>query len=209
MPKKVDPEARRHEVAEAVFRVTRRDGLEHASLRNVAAEAGLAVGSVRHYFEGQTDIMIFAMRHFVDRVGARLLEHVRDRPGPGASADRHVAAFEAALAELLPLDAERREETEVWLAFTVSARTREELRPYAERLYDQTRELVHKVLTAAERTGVLRDGVDADTETERLYALVDGLALHSVLQPGRLDAEGLRAALRRHLDEIMPRAAGR
>ncbi|MCO5974499.1 TetR family transcriptional regulator C-terminal domain-containing protein [Actinoallomurus soli] len=97
----------------------------------------------------------------------------------------------------------------VWLAFTVSARTREELRPYAERLYDQTRELVHKVLAAAERTGVLRDGIDVDIETERLYALVDGLALHSVLQPGRLDAESLRAALRRHLDEIMPRAAGR
>jgi AcrR family transcriptional regulator len=209
MPKKVDPEARRQEVAEAVFRVARRDGLEHASLRNVAAEAGLAIGSVRHYFAGQSDIMIFAMRHFVDRAGARLMEHVRDRPAPDAAPGRHVAVFAAALAELLPLDAERREETEVWLAFTVSARTREELRPYAERLYDETRDLVRKVLAAAERTGVLRDGLDPDVETERLYALVDGLALHGVLQPGRLDADAMRATLHRHLGEIMPRADDR
>ncbi|MEV0662880.1 TetR family transcriptional regulator C-terminal domain-containing protein [Actinomadura luteofluorescens] len=49
-----------------MFRVVRRDGLEQASLRTVAAEAGLAIGSVRHSFGGQADIMIFAMRTFAE-----------------------------------------------------------------------------------------------------------------------------------------------
>jgi AcrR family transcriptional regulator len=43
-----------------VFRVVRRAGFEQASLRNVAEEAGLAIGSVRHYFDGHTDLMVFA-----------------------------------------------------------------------------------------------------------------------------------------------------
>ena len=41
MPKIVDHEARRAELAEAVWRLASRDGLEAVTLRGVAAEAGL------------------------------------------------------------------------------------------------------------------------------------------------------------------------
>ena len=51
MPIVVDPEERRRDLAEAVWRVVRRDGLERASVREVAREAGVSMGSLRHYFE--------------------------------------------------------------------------------------------------------------------------------------------------------------
>ncbi|MFI9589760.1 TetR family transcriptional regulator [Nonomuraea sp. NPDC052265] len=44
-------------VAGTVFGVVRRAGFEQASLRNVAEEAGLAIGSVRHYFAGHTELI--------------------------------------------------------------------------------------------------------------------------------------------------------
>ena len=53
VPKFVDAALRRQEVVEAVFRIIAADGLERASLREVADEAELAVGSVRHYFAQQ------------------------------------------------------------------------------------------------------------------------------------------------------------
>ncbi|MEV4257877.1 TetR family transcriptional regulator C-terminal domain-containing protein [Spirillospora sp. NPDC049652] len=204
MPKLVDPEERRREVAEAIFRVARRDGLEHASLRAVAAEAGLAVGSVRHYFDGQADLMIFAMRYFAERAGQRIRASA-DRlrtPDPDAPAAEHAATLERLLAEILPLDERRREEAEVWLAFTTSARTRPDLRPYALELYDDLAGMLDTLLAAADRLGVLRPGLDLRAERIRLNALLDGLTLHSVLQPDRIGPAELAAALRHHITGI-------
>jgi Uncharacterized protein conserved in bacteria len=59
VPKVVDPAERRRELAEAVWRVIRRDGLEQASVRNVAREADLSMGSLRHYFATQSELMAF------------------------------------------------------------------------------------------------------------------------------------------------------
>ncbi|MDL4774629.1 TetR/AcrR family transcriptional regulator [Actinomadura xylanilytica] len=204
MPKVVDPEERRQEIAEAVFRVARRDGLELASLRNVAEEAGLAIGSVRHYFAGQADIMNFAMNLFALRAGKRLLARAAGLrvPGPDAPPAAHVATLEAMFAEVLPIDAERREEAEVWLAFTTSARTRSELAPLALEMHDDLRRVIGRVLTGAAGVGVLRPGLDPDEEAGRTHALIDGMTLHAILQPDRLGPSGLAAMLRRHVCAI-------
>ncbi|MCP2336399.1 TetR/AcrR family transcriptional regulator [Actinomadura rupiterrae] len=204
MPKLVDPGERRREVAEAIFRVARRDGLEHASLRAVAAEAGLAVGSVRHYFDGQADLMIFAMRYFAERAGQRIREAAgRLRmPDPDAPAAEHVTTLELLLAETLPLDDRRREEAEVWLAFVTSARTNPDLRPYAQELYDDLAGMLDKLLAAADGLGALRTGLDLRAERIRLNALLDGLTMHGVLQPQRMGPAELASALRHHLVTI-------
>lgn len=204
MPKLVDPEERRREVAEAIFRVARRDGLEQASLRAVAAEAGLAIGSVRHYFNGQADLMIFAMRYFADRAGERVREAAGrlKTPDPDAPKAEHVATLERLLAEILPLDDRRREEAEVWLAFTTSARTRPDLRPYALELYDDLAGMLDLLLAAADRLGALRPGLDLRAERIRLNALLDGLTVHAVLQPDRIGPAELAGALRHHVADI-------
>ncbi|MFI7699219.1 TetR/AcrR family transcriptional regulator [Nonomuraea sp. NPDC049480] len=199
MPKKVDPEARRDEVVDAVFRVVRRAGFEQASLRNVAEEAGLAIGSVRHYFDGHTDLMVFAMRASLDRVSARLMERVGPLPAtedPGERAE----GVERMLAELLPLDERRREEATVWLAFTMASRTRPELRPLAQEAYDGMRRLVRRIVDGVARHRPVGDPV---VETERLCALIDGLTLEGVLHPDRMTPELMLRALRRHLQTLV------
>ncbi len=72
MPRVVDPVARRNDLAEAVWRVIRREGLEGASVRAVAREAGLSMGSLRHYFGTQSELLIFAMRMVMDRIERRV-----------------------------------------------------------------------------------------------------------------------------------------
>ena len=98
MPKLVDPIARRRELAQAVRRVVRRDGLERASVREVAREADVSTGSLRHYFGSQSELMVFAMRLVIEHIEERLaaLEIPAD-PMPAAR---------AVFAELLPLDEE-------------------------------------------------------------------------------------------------------
>ena len=72
MPKIVDHEARRKELAEAAWRVIRREGLEGASVRNVAKEAGMSLGSLRHYFATQSELLAFSMRMVGERVKERI-----------------------------------------------------------------------------------------------------------------------------------------
>lgn len=200
MPKVVDPDARREAVVEAVFRVVYRDGLAQASLRNVAAEAGLAIGSVRHYFGSHAELMTFAMNAMIDRVSERLLRHVSRLRGPDPG-DRRALVAEL-LGELLPLSDDRRREAVVWLEFAAAARTDPRLRPLAQRAHDGMRQLVTRVLTGARQSGRLRRGTDITVETERLCSLVDGLTVTAVLHPDRLGATTMRTVLSRHLDSL-------
>lgn len=125
MPKHVDHDQRRDELAAAVWRLVVREGVEAASLRRVAAEAGWSVGSVRHYFAAQHELLAFAM----ELVVTRATERIRRTP---AGADTHATAA-ALLGQLLPLDDERRAEMQVWLAFSTRAAVDPALRPSATR----------------------------------------------------------------------------
>ncbi|MFF9641082.1 TetR/AcrR family transcriptional regulator [Kitasatospora aureofaciens] len=203
MPKIVDPVERRQAVADAVLRVAAREGLEHASLRNVAEEAGLAVGSVRHYFAGSSELMIFAMQELARRIDARVRTRARVLldPEPAPGADRREQTVRL-LAETLPLDAERREESALWLSFVTAARTRPELRTRAVELQAGLDALVRRVLIEMERSGALTPGLDLELETRRLSALLDGLTLQAVQHPDLVGPDELRAVLRRHLDTL-------
>ncbi|UUV30466.1 TetR family transcriptional regulator C-terminal domain-containing protein [Amycolatopsis roodepoortensis] len=198
MPKIVDPDARRLEIAEAAFRVIQRDGLAQASLRSVAEEAGLAIGSVRHYFRGHDELIVFAMRSLGDRLEARLLGHLPDLLDSATPRSRRQEITEELLGELLPLTEQTRAETDVWLAFSAAAKNRPDLAEEAVRMYEGVRALVRRVLDGANEAGGLLDGLDLAVETERLAALLDGLALST----GRTPPELMRTVLRRHLESL-------
>ncbi|KZB80437.1 TetR/AcrR family transcriptional regulator [Amycolatopsis regifaucium] len=198
MPKIVDPTARRLEIAEAVFRVIQRDGLAQASLRSVADEAGLATGSVRHYFRGHDELIVFAMRALGDRVEARLLRRLPELLDPATPRSRRQELTEALLSEVLPLTEQTRAETDVWLAFSAAAKSRPDLAGEVARTHAGVRALVRRVLEGARGAGGLLDDLDLDVETERLAALLDGLAMAG----GRTSPELMRAVLGRHLETL-------
>ncbi|WP_043263171.1 TetR family transcriptional regulator C-terminal domain-containing protein [Streptomyces sp. CT34] len=201
MPKIVDPEARRRAVAQAVLAVVAQRGLEGASLRNVAEEAGLAIGSVRHYFTDHDELMIFAMRELGRRTGERIRAHAERLLAPDGDLDRR-AATEELLAEFLPLDDARREEAVLWITFTAATHTRPELRPCAAEMQQDMRDLVARVLSEARRMGGMPADLEVDVESRRLTALLDGLTLQAALLPDRMPPKQLRQVLRRHLDAL-------
>jgi AcrR family transcriptional regulator len=195
VPRVVDPAGRRHHIAEAVWRVVRRDGLDGASVRAVAREAGLSMGSLRHYFGTQSELLIFAMRMVIDRIAQRVTSlQIPDDPRRAA---------ETVLLELLPLDDERRAENEVWLAFTARSLVDPALRALRDEAYDLLRDACLgwvRLLVAPARSPV-----DVDVETDRLFALLDGLAVHAAMRPAHCSPGLLTAVLARHLDELATR----
>jgi AcrR family transcriptional regulator len=197
----VDHEERRRELGQAVWRVIRRDGVEAASVRNVAQEAGWSAGSLRHYFSTQSELLTFAMQMVVERIEARVaaLEPPRDPRG----------AVEQRLQELLPLDEERRAENEVWLAFAGRALVDPELRAGHEEVDEELRSACLRALEELGNGGRLRPGLDLELEAERLHGLLDGLALHTAMRPHRMLPRLIRSVLTRHLDSLGLEERGR
>lgn len=168
-------------------------GLEGVSVRTVAKEAGLSTGALRHYFAGQSDVLTFAMQLVIDRVRARV-QALEPQPDAGATVLR-------AVEELLPLDAERRAEAEVWLAFTVRAQTDPALRALRDTSYELLQDLCQRLVEALRQDD---PGTDPDlrVEGERLYALIDGLVVHCVIRPDRATPSLMRDVIARHLSEL-------
>ncbi|MNN61187.1 hypothetical protein D3C81_1764120 [compost metagenome] len=59
-----------------------------------------------------------------------------------------------------------------------------------------------RLLAYLEREGKLREELNLDLEAERLYAVLDGLALHMLLDRARLDSRRARQVLEKHLASI-------
>ncbi|MDX3664004.1 TetR family transcriptional regulator C-terminal domain-containing protein [Streptomyces sp. ID05-26A] len=194
MPKVVDHEERRRELAEAVWRIVQRDGIDHASVRAVAAESGWSSGSLRHYFPTQDALLGFAMELAYLRFLARL-EKIDTTAG-----NREV--LRSLAHEMLAMDEDRRVEAAVLLSFLPRAMVEpslHELERFGTRqLYDE----IARVLTAAQQAGELRAGVVPLKAARLLVALIDGLNIHHGLGPDEVTAEEMVEALDERLDSL-------
>lgn len=195
MPARIDAELRRNQVVTAAFRLVVAEGIVGLSLRKVAAESGLNIGSVRHYFHDHEDLLATAADEVCGRMGQRLGRH-SIAALPGLSGEWAVDALQSLLEELLPVDEERRIESIVLLEFIVAARTRPVFRPATERMAADMRAVVTDALRAL-------DVPEPAEEAERLTAIMEGLGLDAVTPHGSLGVERIRGTLRAHLRSLL------
>jgi AcrR family transcriptional regulator len=192
---RIDSQTRRRELGEALWRVVLRDGVEAASVRKVAAEAGVSAGSLRHVFPSQSELLAFAMRLIVDEVTRRVA--AVDETGDARD------VVERRLRSLLVLDAETRAIFDVWLAFAARARVDAGLRPLRDETHAQVRELCRQSVELLSDRHRARRDLDLAFEAERLHAFVDGIALHATLEPELTTPARQIEMLSRHLDSLM------
>lgn len=195
MVRTIDGERRRLELADAVWRIILRDGLEAASVRNVATEAGLSAGSVRHFFATQAELQEFAMRALSDRV--------RDRVARAAEIPDLRERIVAILTELLPVTDESLAEFRVWLQFVLRATVDPALATVARTTFDEVRELIVTVLAGARELGLTAPDVNVDVAAVELNALIDGITFEVITAPHLMSRAEARAALERRLAAVL------
>jgi AcrR family transcriptional regulator len=191
MPKEVDHDARRRELADAACRVIARNGLGGTTLADVAEESGWSIGSIRHYFPNKDELVASALW----RVGERVDDRIRRRTAGGMTVDD----LRAAAVELLPLDPSRREEAVVYLAFLAQVAVTPELAEAAEGAAQRLQEPLAARIAYAVQTGELPAHLDAEHEAARLRLLLDGLRLQLVTTPRQAPASWALALLDDHL----------
>ncbi len=194
VPKLIDHAAREVQIAEAAWRVAVRDGVRAVSVRSVAAEAGLATASLRRAFPTQNALLAYCL----ELTGRR----VRERAAAAVAGLAPREAARAVLRELLPLDAERRLEMEVFVLIGALALTDADLRPGYDAAHAELATGCRGVLAALGAVGEARAGLDPDLEAPRLHALVDGLALHLLRRPAGEDTAWAERVLDAHLDSL-------
>jgi TetR/AcrR family transcriptional repressor of bet genes len=118
VPKIVDHQQRRDEIALVACRAVARHGFEQATIVRIAREAGYTTGMVAHYFDTKQDIIIAALRLILQRIESRLT-----RPAAGSPPD-----LLSLLTEALPIDPLRYTECAFWAAFWGQVLTDKRLR---------------------------------------------------------------------------------
>ena len=191
VPKRVDPRARREQIARALWRVTATHGLDAVSLRHVAAEAGVSMGMVQHWFRTKDQMLRFALQTVSEQVEARLGQRITEiEHGSPREAVR------ALLVELLPLDEQRRMEAHVAVAFGARAAVSPVIADSLREGMDQMRAFLADKIRAA--NGPHRP--DAEHAAVALSALVDGLTAHTLAE--QCTPQAALAALEDHLDTL-------
>jgi AcrR family transcriptional regulator len=173
----VDHDARRREIADAVLRLATTEGLESVSLRHVAAEAGISMGAVQHYFRSKGEMLVFAYEHQSHQYGQRIVERL-------AAAGRPATAREVvrtAIVEVLPTDQESREAWLAGIAFFIRAMSEPRMASVVAQGGPQLIEFFGEQLERAHSTGLLAPGVDPRQEAAILWALIDSQATGIIL----------------------------
>ena len=159
------------------------------------------MGSVRHFFASQDQLLRFAVEALVEQARRRIEARTPARMSLLAEG-RPLAAVAALLEEVLPLDTERQTEATVWAAFTTPPATNPEIAGIREQVDDGVRELCRNALDALQEFGGLHADRDRPIEIERVHALLDGLTIHLTLEPTRLDPDLVRSIVLTHLGEL-------
>jgi len=194
MPKQVDHEQRRADIAAAVWRLTVEEGLDAVSMRSVAAAAGVSLGQVQHYFASKDDLLLAAVELIGAQFSRRWAAAQPAEPTPRAQIRTY-------LTQLLPLDEERMVEAHVGSAFLTRA-------PHSPQIAEMLRggfAWATDLLVAWLEEARVTAGRDARRTAQTLLAVVDGLAMHTLV--GHHTPAEAEAALDAHLANLFGASA--
>ncbi len=195
MPRIVDHEERRRAIAEAVFGVIGRDGMNSVGLRDVALEAGVSVGAVQHYFKTKDEMLLFALAHMRQRALDRFTTRVARLRNPTAK-----DYLRTVLRVLLPTDEQSRQEAMVNISFFASSVNNQEFQDLLRQGYTNLLAVTEAQLASAAKAGQLRPGVDVRDEAAALFYATQGLVGPVLL--GVVSGRRAASILDRQLDRL-------
>lgn len=188
MPRVADKQQRREQVVEAAFRVIARDGLTGTSMRAVAREADCTIGLINHWFSSRDDL--------VEATFDRAIELELER---AAAIAADPESYIAGASEFLPVDQRRRDEAKVWIAFYAMVLCAPEHEDRRAARCNAVRRAMVEGLRQFRPVPVCHDIVD------RVFVLVDGIAINALLDPKRWTRARQRTVLREGLEDVLSR----
>lgn len=154
-------------ILEAALEVVARDGVGAATVRSIAAHAGVSPGTVTHHFASTDDLLVAALDHGSSRVIASLEQLALGLQDSGGDAEDWVARFAATLADSIE---QHPADHIACFELRLLAVRRPALREATDRIIGAYLRIARIILRAM-------DVPDADLAAARLVALAVGVVL--------------------------------
>lgn len=177
-------------------RLVAEDGRRALTVRGVADAAGQSTTVVSHYFADMGELMYETYGLAVRRSRARI-DRVLD-----ADPTDVIGLAEA----LLPLDAERKADWRIWLAFWGEALGSPDLADEQRTRARTSANRFLRCLELLEADGRLAPGIDLGATADRLAALILGIAAEAVFDPRKWTSTAQRTAVSDELSAIWAEA---
>jgi AcrR family transcriptional regulator len=194
VPKAVDHDQRRAELAEAARRLIAKGGLEAATVRAISAEAGYSTGVLTHVFPDKDAVVLAALNASI--------ELSRKRREQMTTQWRGRAGLRELLHAELPVDDASRSDEHIWIAFWAQAAFSERLAAEQRAVNHEWRALILRLLAEGVEDGDLREGLDLDYEADRIVAIIDGLGTSALFDRRYWTKTRLLATIDRHVSEL-------
>ena len=180
MPKIVDHDERRLELVDATWRIIARQGLESATMREIATEAGFANGALKPYFPTKDTLLEFAFSHVFNRTNQRIARVTAGKAG--------LDALRAFCLEVLPLDEERVNEARIVVPFWQRAINDRQKAAIHQQSMDEWLSAIRRFLAEARDSGDVSAAVDDSVLAGQLLNMLLGAQIEAALaSDGRLD----------------------
>ncbi|HKP42736.1 TetR/AcrR family transcriptional regulator [Mycobacterium sp.] len=173
MPKIVDQPRRRREVIDAAFQVISQAGLEGATLRAIAEQAGFTTGVIGHYFSNKEDLLAAALRASTEDTYKRISRAVGSTEG--------LRAVRAAVAEVLPDNPHVAREWAVWLCYWGRSVGADPLVRHHRMLYQEWHTLLTGFLLQAVELGEVGDQLNPEEAADCIISVLYGIAVQTMI----------------------------
>ncbi|MQA07881.1 MAG: TetR family transcriptional regulator [Pseudonocardiaceae bacterium] len=144
-------------------------GFEKVRLRDVAAEAGVSVGSLQHYFDTRSTLMQRAFAY----QGERVIAELESAAQTGASPWQRIEA----LVSYATVTDGFRDRCTVWLEFSAASARDPGLRSVMERVYEGWRAPLRDAIEQGVQQGVFSPAMPTEQVVDMILTLIDGFEL--------------------------------
>ncbi|MDQ0300291.1 AcrR family transcriptional regulator [Salibacterium salarium] len=196
MPKKVNHAERKDQIIDAMFRIIYYHGFEKTTLREIAKEAGLSLGSVQHFFPKQKDIYVFAMDVIYQRYEERMQKVVQ--------VDRE--AFENAVRMIKQIvqvnTEEERIENDIWVKFSIMATMDSEYQETKKGFREVNFNFAENILNMLHQNGYCKNLKNMKDSANSLTIFIHGLVFESVIYTNLYNDKVVEKEIREYLQKI-------
>lgn len=181
MPKIINHEKKKVQIIQYAFDSIVENGVKGSTVRQIAKLAEMTPGQIRYYFPNHSELLN-AVMSTVELKVRRRIEIIFTSENLNT-----IDKAKASLLSVLPLDQERLADMEVWMAF------RYDIHEYGQStLDDGIDQLCNSVLTLLKNEHLLKDNLNIHLNSIKLHALIDGLALHKLLNPNGISNDDIQ-----------------
>lgn len=199
--KREAPEKRRADLVQAAIRCLSAGGMSAFKMERIAAEAGVSLGLMSHYFRDKNELLreVYQAALYAD-VNRKIAE-LSDRAAPGTSAERLCRIVDA----IIDPDYLKLSNLTVWLALWGEIVVNPALRRAHRTLYRSYLASLAALIETVARER--KRALDATEIARSLQALIDGLFLERALDRQAVDHADFRRATYSFLELHLGRLA--